>query len=128
MDTTPVPPSLILLTQAEYLRLRHDLKAAGLDLCYAAQAAQPIRLDWTANLFTDAKFLQQLEPLRPADHSYRIVSVQHSKKGGWLRPDEFTITFHAVGQLREADLEQYLTAHNVQSSTTTPKAMLGAAA
>jgi hypothetical protein len=115
-----------MLTQAEYLRLRQDLKAVGLDLCYAAQAAQPIRLDWTANLFTDAKFLQQLEPLCPADPSYRIVSVRHSKKGGWLRPDEFTITFHAVGRLHEAELEQYLTEHNVQSSTTTPKAMLGA--
>lgn len=126
MDVTSVTEEIILLTHAAYLRLKHDLKAAGLDLCYVAQAAQPIRLDWSAALFQDPKFLQQVEQRRPADVSYRIASVQYSKKGGWFRPDEFTLTFHAVSSVREADLQQYLRDHQVQSSAATPKAMLGA--
>jgi|Tabmets5t2r1_1033131.scaffolds.fasta_scaffold224948_1 hypothetical protein len=126
MHVTSATAELILLTHAAYLRLKHDLKAAGLDLCYAAQAAQPIRLDWSAALFQDAKFLQQVEQRRPADASYRIASVQYTKKGGWFRPDEFTITFHAVSSVREADLQQYLRDHQVRSSTEAPKALLGA--
>ena len=125
MDATAATGELILLTHTAYLQLKHDLKAAGLDLCYAAQAAQPIRLDWSASLFTDPKFLHQVAQRRPADTSYRLASVQHSKKGGWFRPDEFTVTFHAVSSVRETDLQQYLRDHQVQSSTATPKATLG---
>lgn len=125
MNATPTTEDLIILTQAEYLRLRQDLKAAGLDLCYAVQTAQSIRLDWSADLFTDPAFLHQVERRQPADASYRITAVRHTKKGGWFRPDEFAVTFHAVSQTREADLQQYLIEHNVQSSTETPKAMLG---
>jgi hypothetical protein len=125
MDATSATEELILLTHAAYLRLKRDLKAAGLDLCYAAQAAQPIRLDWSDALFQDLKFLQQMQQRRPADTSYRLASVQHTKKGGWFRPDEFTLTFHAVSSVRDADLQQYLYDHQVQSSTETPKAMLG---
>jgi hypothetical protein len=126
MNVTSATAELILLTHAAYLRLKQELKAAGLDLCYAAQAAQPIRLDWSAALFQDPKFLHQVEQRQPADASYRIASVQHSKKGGWFRPDEFTITFHAVSTVREADLQQYLSDHQVRSSAEAPKAMLGA--
>jgi hypothetical protein len=115
---------LIILTYADYMKLRRDLKAAGLDLCYMAQAAQPVRLDWTLQLFTDPKFLQQVTARRPADPSYRVAAVWHAKKGGWLRPDEFIITFHTVGALQEAAFAQYLSTHQVQSSPDAPKAKL----
>jgi hypothetical protein len=115
---------LIILTYADYRNLRRELKAAGVDLCYMAQAGQPIRLDWSPALFTDAKFLQQVAARRPADPSYRIVSVWHTKKGSWLRPDEFTVTFHGVSPLQDAALQQYLTAKQVHSSTEALKPKL----
>ncbi len=125
METTT--DHLIMLTHAAYLRLKQDLKAAGLDLCYVAQAGQPIRLDWSSQLFKDPKFLQQLEERRPADASYRIASVRHIKKGGWFRPDEFILAFHAVSARRDTELQQYLNEHQVHSSSDTPQAMLGMA-
>jgi hypothetical protein len=115
---------LIILTYAEYMQLRRALKAAGVDLCYMAQAGQPIRLDWSAELFSDAKFLQQVAQRRPADPSYCIASVRQSKKGSWLRPDEFIVTFHGVTPLKEAALRQYLSEHGVRSSTTALPQML----
>jgi hypothetical protein len=108
---------LIILTYADYRHLRRELKAAGVDLCYMAQAGQPIRLDWSPALFTETKFLQQVAARRPADPSYRIVSVWHTKKGSWLRPDEFIVTFHGVSPLQDAALQQYLTEKQVHSST-----------
>ena len=42
----------------------------------------------------------------------------------WLRPDEFSVTFHSVGALQEADLQQYLAAHQVRSSADVLKAKL----
>jgi hypothetical protein len=115
---------LIILTYADYARLRRELKAAGLDLCYMAQSGQPIRLDWAPELFTDPKFLQQVAERRPADPSYRLTSVWHSKKASWFRPDEFIVTFHSVGTRQEAALQQYLTTHQIRSSTDAPKAKL----
>lgn len=115
---------LIILTHADYTRLRRELKTIGLDLCYMAQAGRPVRLDWSPNLLTDAKFLAQVAERRPADQSYRIVSVQHTKKGGWLRPDEFILTFHSTGVRQEADLQRYLAEHQVRSSPDAPKAKL----
>lgn len=112
---------LIILTQADYAQLRRDLKQAGLDLCYMAQAAQPIRLDWSLELFSDARFLDQIANRRPPDSSYRIVSVRQTKSGGWFRPDEFMVTFHSVGALQEAQLHQYLAEHPVRSSAKAPK-------
>ena len=115
---------LIILTYADYVHLRRALKAAGLDLCYTAQAGQPVRLDWSADLCTDPKFLQQVAARRPADPSYRIASVWHSKKGSWLRPDEFIVTFHGVSPLKDAALRQYLSEHGVRSSTDALKPKL----
>lgn len=111
---------LIMLTRQDYEQLRHDLKAAGLDLCYMAQAGHPVRLDWTPTLFSDERFLSQVAMRRPTDLSYRIVSVIHTRAGGWLRPDEFVVTFHGVGALQEEALQQYLNAHPVQSSSQPP--------
>lgn len=116
---------LVILTHAEYVRLKQDLKEAGLDLCYTAQAGQPLRLDWSAHLFQDAKFLQQLEERRPHDPAYRIASVRHLKKGSWFRPDEFGVSFHTTGDLQQDALAQYLAAHHIRSSREAPKAMLG---
>ena len=115
---------LIVLTYADYATLRRELKAAGLDLCYMAQAAQPIRLEWSARLFGDPKFRQQLAERRPVDPSYRVASVWHAKKGNWWRPDEFIVTFHSVGALQEAAFAQYLSEHQVQSSSEATKAQL----
>ena len=125
MNATPVTEALIILTQADYLQLKQDLKAAGLDLCYVAQAGQPVRLDWSANLLKETKFLRYLEQRRPADPTYRIVSVRQTKKRGWFRPDEFALSFHAVSVTREADLQQYLSDHHIHSSAEAPKAKLG---
>ena len=61
------PHDLILLIDANYMRLRRARKAAGLDLCSMAQAGQPVRLDWSPEVFSDAKFLQQVAQRRPAD-------------------------------------------------------------
>ena len=116
---------LIILTRVDYVRLRRELKTAGLDLCYMAQAGQPIRLDWSPDLFSDAKFLKQVGQRRPTDPSYRIASIVHSrpKATGWLRlrPDEFTVTFHGVSDPRDAALHQYLADHQVRSSADAPK-------
>lgn len=111
---------LIVLTQQDYETLRHDLKEAGLDLCYMAQAGQPVRLDWSQGLISDATFLAQVAERRPHDLSYRIASVVHTRAGGWLRPDEFSVTFHSVGRLQEETLLQYLDQHQVHSSSQTP--------
>ncbi len=123
MDT--MTDNLVILTQAEYVRLKQDLKAAGLDLCYTAQAGQPLRLDWSEHLFQDDKFITQLSERCPADTSYRIVSVQHTKKGGWFRPDEFSVSFHGVGAQQQDDLERYLADNDIHSSAAASKEMLG---
>lgn len=125
MHATSGTADLIILTHADYLRLKQDLKEAGLDLCYTAQAGQPLRLDWAEDLFRDTQFQRYVSQHRPADTSYRIVSVQHTKKGGWFRPDEFTIAFHAVGVRQSDDLYQYLRDHHIQSSREATKAKLG---
>lgn len=125
MQATSGTEEPIVLTHADYLRLKHDLKEAGLDLCYSAQVGQPLRLDWSIGLFTEDKFRQYLAAHRPGDEAYRIVSVQYIKKGGWFRPDEFALTFHAVGVTQGDDLQQYLRDHNIQSSPEAVKAKLG---
>lgn len=117
--------ALVILTHAEFVRLKQEVKEAGIDLCYTAETGEPIRLDWSLNLFQDPVFQEALERRRPADASFRIASVRQTKKGGWFRPDEFKVTFHAVGTLQEDALQHYLAEHNIQSSGQTPKAMLG---
>ncbi|ETX03864.1 MAG: hypothetical protein ETSY2_32150 [Candidatus Entotheonella gemina] len=116
---------LIILTHAEFVRLKQDVKEAGIDLCYTAETGEPIRLDWSLQLMQDPLFVEQLQRRRPVDASFRIVSVQHTKQGGWFRPDQFKLTFHAVGAMQEEALQTYLSEHNIQSSAQAPKAMLG---
>ena len=117
---------LIILTDADYRRLRRELKEAGLDLCYMAQADRPVRLKWSPDLFRRVDFLQNLAQRRPSDPSYRVASVSLLKKATWFQPDQFAITFHAVGDLHDADLDKYLAEHNVQSSVETSRDMLAA--
>jgi hypothetical protein len=117
---------LIILTYVDYLRLRRELKAAGFDLCYTAQMEQPVRLDWSPELMRDPEFLRQLAQRRPADPSFRIAAVRLIKKGNWFRPDQYAVTFHAVGALRDADLQHYLAEHHIQSSIDASRALLTA--
>jgi len=90
------PHDLILLIYADYMRLRRERKAAGLDLCSMAQAGQPVRLDWSPEVFSDAQLLQQVAQRRPADRGYRIASVWQSKKGNWLRPRTHSLSLFTV--------------------------------
>ena len=76
------------------------------------------------NLFQRADFLQHLSQRRPADPSYRVASVSLLKKATWFQPDQFAVAFHTVGDLQVADLEKYLTEHDVQSSAETSRDML----
>jgi hypothetical protein len=118
---------LIILTYVDYIRLRRELKAAGFDLCYTAQAEQPIRIDWSPNLTRDPEFLRQIMQRRPADPSFRIAAVRLTKKGNWFfRPDQYAVTFHAVGALRDAEFQHYLAEHHIQSSTDVSRALLTA--
>ena len=118
-------PDLIILTDADYRRLRRELKEAGLDLCYMAQSHQPVRLKWSPDLFQRVDFQHQLAQRRPSDSSYRVASVALLKKATWFQPDQFAVAFHAVGDTQNADLETYLEENHVQSSAETSREMLG---
>ena len=117
---------LVVLTYVDYIRLRRELKAAGFDLCYMAQVEQPIRLDWSPDLMRDPEFLRQVAQRRPADPSFRIAAVRLTKKGNWFRPDQYAVTFHAVGVMRDAECQHYLAEHQVQSSADASRALLTA--
>jgi len=117
---------LIVLTYVDYVRLRRELKAAGFDLCYTAQVEQPVRLDWSPHLMQDPEFLRQIAQRRPADPNFRIAAVRLIKKGSWFRPDQYAVTFHAVGVLRDAEFQHYLAEHHIQSSTDASRALLTA--
>lgn len=121
MDTEQ---EVIILTYVDYVRLRRELKAAGFDLCYTAQIEQPVRLDWSPDLIRDPVFLRQIAQRRPADASFRIAAVRLTKKGNWFRPDQYAVTFHAVGALRDAEFQHYLTEHHIQSSVDASRALL----
>ena len=123
MDTEQ---DLIILTYVDYVRRRRELKAAGFDLCYMAQMEQPVRLDWSPDLMRDPEFLRQIVQRRPADPSFCIAAVRLSKKGNWFRPDQYAVTFHAVGAMREAEFQRYLTEHHIQSSADASRALLTA--
>jgi hypothetical protein len=114
---------LIILTYADYVRLRRELKAAGLDLCYTAQMEQPVRLDWSPELFQDPEFLRQVAQRRPVNNTFRIAAVRLTKKGNWFRPDQYAVTFHAVGATHDAELQRYLAEHNVRSSADVSRAL-----
>jgi hypothetical protein len=117
---------LIILTYVDYVRLRRELKAAGFDLCYMAQMEEPVRLDWSPDLIRDPEFLRQIAQRRPTDPSFRIAAVRLIKKGNWFRPDQYAVTFHAVGVTHDAELQHYLTEHQVQSSADASRALLTA--
>jgi hypothetical protein len=117
---------LIILTYVDYVRLRRELKAAGFDLCYTAQVEQPVRLDWSPDLIHDPEFLRQIAQRQPAEPGFRIAAVRLTKKGNWFRPDQYAITFHAVGALRDGEFQRYLAEHHIQSSTDVSRNLLTA--
>jgi len=117
---------LIILTHTDYMRVRREAKAAGFDLCYRAQIEQPVRLDWSPALFQDPEFLRQLAQRRPTDPHFRIAAVRLVKKGNWFRPDQYAVSFHAVGAMRDAAFQDYLSAQHVQSSTDASRTQLSA--
>ncbi len=102
---------LLVLNHEDYTHLRHELKTAGLDLCYTAESARPIRRRWSPEYLGDAALLAQVARRRPADPSYRVVSIRCTKPGNWLWPDQLTIAFHAVNATQDAALQDYLAAH-----------------
>jgi hypothetical protein len=115
---------LIILTYVDYVRLRRELKTAGFDLCYMAQMEEPVRLDWSPDLIRDPEFLRQIAQRRPADPSFRIAAVRLIKKGSWFRPDQYAVTFHAVGVTRDAEFQHYLAEHQIQNSADASRALL----
>jgi hypothetical protein len=117
-------PDLIVLSYADYLRLRRELKAADLDLCYAAQATRPIRMKWSLDLLQQEDFLREVRQRRPDDLSYCIASVLHIKKATWLQPDQFAVSFHSVGAQQAAAFQRYLTERNIRSSRSAAREML----
>lgn len=121
MDTAQ---DLIVLTYVDYVRFKRDCKSAGFDLCYMAQAEQPIRLDWSLDVLHNPEFLQQVAKRRPVDPCYRIASVRLLKKGTWFRPDQYSVTFHAVGVMRDAAFQGYLADNQITGSAQAPRALL----
>jgi hypothetical protein len=115
---------LIVLNYADYLRLRRELKATDLDLCYAAQATRPIRMKWSQDLLQQEDFLREVRQRRPLDPSYCIASVLQIKKATWLQPDQFAVTFHSVGARQADAFQRYLTERHVRSSPNAPREML----
>lgn len=115
---------LIVLTHAEYVRLKRELKEAGVDLCFNAQMSQPLRLKWHPQLFEKEEFLEYLAHRCPAEKSYPIASVVCIKKATWFQPDQFIVAFHGVSRRQEADLQRYLSEHHVQSSAHASREML----
>lgn len=108
---------LTVLTHTEYQALKQTLKAAGIALCYAARSARPLYMRWSPERLKEARFLKQVMRRRPADPGYHLASVQVDRPGNWLRPDRLTITFHAVSEVQERSLQQYLTERSIGGCT-----------
>ncbi len=104
---------LIIVSHDDYTALRQSLKAVDIDLCYSAASARPLRMRWAPERAHDTTFRQAIEARRPAGDGFRIASIEVTKPGNRLWPDRLSITFHAVSDAQEADLQQYLTAHRI---------------
>lgn len=104
---------LTLLSHDEYTGLRRALHEAGLDLCYSVQSARPIRMRWSPERLHEAGLMRAVAARRPADASFRLVSVRVSRPGNWRLPDQLTVTFHAVGASQDEALQRYLATHDV---------------
>ena len=84
---------LTVLSQDKLTDLKTSLKANGVDLCYSAPSARPIRMRWSPEGWQDANFLAKVAQRRPQDPSYRIASVAVTDPGHWFRPARLDITF-----------------------------------
>ena len=68
---------LIVLSDEAFAQLKRELKAVGLDVCYRAESARPIRMRWTPARLTDAAFLQQVALTgRMSPHSGKAIGLQ----------------------------------------------------
>lgn len=114
---------LIILSHEAFTALRQSLKKSGVDLCYSASSARPLRMRWTPERAHEKAFRQAVAERRPVDASFRIASVEVSKPGNRLWPDQLAVTFHAVSAPQETALQQYLTAHRVEVPATPPAAI-----
>ncbi len=99
---------LIVLSHEDFLDLKSELRAVGLDLCYTAQAVRPLRLRWSPERLYDLAVRAQVAQRRPADPSFRVASLQRRTPGHWLWPSALTVTFHAVSPRQDAAFTQYL--------------------
>jgi cytochrome c oxidase subunit 4 len=116
---------LAVLSQEEFTTLKTSLKAKGLDLCYSAPSARPIRMRWSPERLHDAKLLAKVTQRRPKDPSYRIASVAVTDPGNWLRPARLGVTFYAASAVQDDALGRYLQTHLIRplsSATPTPDA------
>jgi len=66
----------------------------------------------------DPEFLRQIAQRRPADPSFCMAAVRLTKKGNWFRPDQYAVTFHAVGARRDAEFQRYLAEHQSRVART----------
>jgi hypothetical protein len=115
MEAASAIESLHILTYGEFLRLKRDLKATGIDLCYTARISRPVRVPWSTFLLQDPILLNHIERHLPTEPIYRMASVRMTKQGGWFGLDEYSIAFHAASSTRDAELEQYLSDHNIHT-------------
>ena len=106
-------PELTILSQEEFTDLKMALKANGIDLCYIAPSARPIRLRSSPEGLHDAKLLAKVTQRRPKDPSYRIATVAAPDSGTRLRPARFDVTFYAASAVQDDALEQYLQTHPI---------------
>ncbi len=104
---------LIILSQDAFAALRQALKETGVDLCYSAPSSRPVRMRWTPERAHEARFRQAIEARRPAGESFRLASVEVTKPGNRLCPDQLAVTFYAASEAHEAALQDYLMAHRV---------------
>jgi cytochrome c oxidase subunit 4 len=104
---------LIILSHDDYTALRQSLKATGVDLCYSASSARPLRMRWTPDRLREQTFREAIAERRPADASFRIASIDVTKPGNRLWPEQLGVTFHAASEAQEAALQQYLTSNRI---------------
>ena len=72
---------------------------------------------WSPERLKEARFRKQVMRRRPADPGDHLASVQVDRPGNRLRPDRLTITFHAVSEVQERSLQQYLTERSIGGCT-----------
>ena len=112
--------ALIILDPEGYQNLRAELKDAGLDLCYSARSARPLRRRWGTDRTRpvdkrEDAFGLEVTQRRPSDPAFRIATVEVVKPGNWLFPPQFSVTFHAASAEHDEAVQRYLATHHIQA-------------